>query len=354
MNSFISFFKKSPALIGTLVVVLGLELFLGFAPFMDYLDPTGVYYTTLKRNIAESKNDYDIIMLGDSRSLSIYGKQGTPTDPSFFNFSLPAAGTRYLTHFMDKYLVNNKTPQIVVFALDPEQFKASQLLAFHMDPTIWQIFKHRLLNLFSVWENWTQYEGKERYFIFKESLPNAIPTYRHREGLEKMLTGMKAKDLLNGDFPYYKSNKRLEALTYETQGQVNLGTYLEIPPGITQEMIQKTIDASIHHLESTAVSLESLDHFLEYAKTKGFRVVLLEIPHAEGMATTRFYTEVRNGFRERARTQDHVELLEFPQHSYTLDHYAEGIHFNGLGEKRANQEFDTYIWPKLREMAKLP
>ncbi len=350
MNSFISFFKNTPGFTLSLILILGIEGFVGLFPKMDYIDPTGVFYTTLKRKIAETPHHFDFIMLGDSRSLSIKGKHSIEGSPSFYNFSLPAAGTRYLVYFMDKYLEKNRTPKAVLFAIDPEQFKPSQTKAFHIDPKIWQIFKHRLLNLFSLAENMRQYEGREAYFIFKESFSILIPTVRHREGLSKMLTGMKLEDIRTGNFPYYRSNLRLEALTQETQGQVNLGTYLEIPPGITEDMIRENVRRSADSLNKQEPDLQTLDHFIDYARSKGFPIVLLEIPHAEGYATTKFYNLVREGYRKRAQEYEHVHFFEFPSHSYPLNHYAEGIHFNEKGEERVNREFDEYIWKEVLKL----
>jgi hypothetical protein len=350
MNSFTLFFKKSQGFLGALLVIIALEIFIGSAPFMKYLDPTGVFYTTLKRGIAESENNFDYIMLGDSRSLSIKGKPGDDSNPSFYNFSLPAAGTRYLIYFVEKYLDNNKPPEAIIFAIDPEQFKPSQSKAFHVDPKIWMIFKHRLLNLFSLTENLKQYEGKEAYFILKESVPILIPSVRHREGLEKLITSMKPKDLQQGDFPNYKSNKRLESLTATTYGQVNLGTYLEIPPGITLDMIQQSVENSINNLDHENIDLSSLDELIAFAQEKGIGIYLLEVPHATGMAETKFYLKIRSEFRLRAEKYDHVHIFSFPDNSYPIDHYAEGIHFNEKGEKRVNKEFDTFVWPRILEL----
>jgi hypothetical protein len=350
MNSFTLFFKKSQGFFGALLLVLLIEVFIGFAPFMKYLDPTGVYYTTLKREIAESEQNYDYIMLGDSRSLSIKGKPGDDSNPSFYNFSLPAAGTRYLIHFVEKYLQNNNPPKGIIFAIDPEQFKPSQSKAFHVDPKIWMIFKHRLLNLFSLTENLKQYEGKEAYFILKESVPILIPSVSHREGLEKLLTSMKIKDFQEGNFPYYKSNKRLESLTASTYGQVNLGTYLEIPPGITLDMIQQSVDNSINNLDHDNVDLSTLDDMINFAEERGIDIYLLEVPHASGMAETKFYKKIRREFQLRAETYDHVHVLKFPDLSYPIDHFAEGIHFNEKGEKRVNKEFDSFIWNRILDL----
>ncbi|WCL50873.1 DUF1574 family protein [Leptospira sp. GIMC2001] len=351
MNSFISFFKESKGFLWALVIVLCFELFLGLYPKTDYIDPTGVFYTTLKKEIAETKNDFDYIMLGDSRSLSIRGKKPEGNSPSFYNFSLPAAGTRYLKYFVAKYLEHNARPKAIIFALDPEQFRpAQQTSGFNVDTKIWALFKHRLLNLFSISENLQQYEGKEAYFIFKEALPNIVPSVRHRDGLDKTFTGMKGREVLEGDFPYYKSNTKLAELTNETYGQVNLGTYLEIPPGITLDMIQETVDSSVKILNQESADLQTLDEFLDYCENLNIPVILLEVPHAEGFTSTRLYKEVRLGFLERADKRKNVHWVPFPDANYPLDHFAEGIHFNEKGEVRVNRDFDNHIWPKILQL----
>ncbi len=362
MNLFISYFKKSPAFFLAIAIVLIIEIGLYLTPKSDYIDPTGVFYTTLKRKVAETENNFDYIMLGDSRSLSILGKKSDLeknskngiannkninhlSSPSFYNFSLPAAGTRYLKHFIDKYLIKNKKPNAIIYALDIEQFRPGQSQAFNVDPTIWSIFKHRLLNLFSLTENLSQYQGKEKYFILKESLPYSIPTVRHREGLDKLLTGMRIKDIKQGDLPYLRSNQRLEKLTEETNGQVNLGTYLDIPPGITTQMIQEIINGSIQAQKDEIPNMATLVDFIQYTNQLEIPIVILEVPHAEGLPESNFYNRVRKELIQIANNNRNTTYLSFPSKSYSLDYFAEGIHFNAKGEERVNREFNDSIWP---------
>jgi hypothetical protein len=364
MNLFISYFKKSPAFSIAIFLVIVIEIFLLSTPKLDYLDPTGVFYTTLKRKVAESENNFDYIMLGDSRSLSILGKKSNPaqnttidfqnnlniidlSQPSFYNFSLPAAGTRYLKYFVDKYLTSNQKPKVIIYALDIEQFRPGQSQAFNVDPTIWSIFKHRLLNLFSLTENLSQYQGKEKYFILKESLPYTIQSVRHREGLDKLLTGMRIKDIKQGDLPYLRSNQRLEKLTDETNGQVNLGTYLEIPPGITNDMIQEIINGSIQAQKDEIPNMITLLDFIHYTNQLQIPLVILEVPHAEGLPESNFYKRVRKEFIQISKNNLNVIYLSFPSKSYSLDYFAEGIHFNAKGEERVNREFNDSIWSQI-------
>lgn len=370
MNLFISYFKKAPAFSIALTIFLLLEAIMHFAPIMNYLDPTGIYYTTLKKQVAETENNFDYIMLGDSRSLSIKGRrinsvdenssnmiktkkddQTNVLDYSLYNFSLPAAGTRYLEHFIDKYLSHNKAPRAIIYALDIEQFRPGQAAAFNVDPKIWGIFKHRLLNLFSFTENISQYEGKEQYFILKEALPYTLPSVRHREGLDKLLTGMRPKDFQTGNLPYLRSNQRLEALTQETLGQVNLGTYLEIPPGITLEMIQELVQGSIDAQEKENPNMENLISFLEYTSKKKIPVVILEVPHASGLPESTFYKKVREEYKKISNQYKNVYFQEFPSSSYPIDYFAEGIHFNGKGETRVNDEFERFVWPMITKIS---
>ncbi|NCN08399.1 MAG: DUF1574 domain-containing protein [Leptospira sp.] len=361
MNLFISYFKKSPAFFISVAIIVLLEGIMYFAPILEYMDPTGVYYTSLKRDIAESENNFDYIMLGDSRSLSIKGRKSNLNSQenansiaqdqySLYNFSLPAAGTRYIQHFIDKYLAHNKKPRGIIYALDIEQFRPGQSAAFNVDPKIWSIFKHRLLNLFTFTENVSQYKGKEQYFILKEALPYTIPSVRHREGLDKLITGMRPKDIQNGDLPYLRSNQRLEKLTKETYGQVNLGTYLEIPSGITLDMIQEIVDGSIEAQNSETPNMENLVSFLEYASQKKIPVIILEVPHADGLPQSAFYTKVRLEYKKIAEQYSNVYFQAFPSNSYSLDYFAEGIHFNGKGEIRVNEEFEKFIWPNISKV----
>ena len=146
-------------------------------------------------------------MYGDSRSLSILGKKKIrQEDYSMYNFSLPAAGSRYFKYYLKKYLKNHPKPKAVIWAADPEQFQASKSFSFNADKALWAQYKHRLLNLFSVSENFDQYEGKELFFIMKESVPNLILSIKHREGIEKAVSGIKLHQLKNFKFPNVEIN----------------------------------------------------------------------------------------------------------------------------------------------------
>jgi DNA-binding XRE family transcriptional regulator len=120
-----------------------------------------------------------------------------------------------------------------------------------------------------------------------------------------------------------RSNQRLEALTQETLGQVNLGTYLEIPPGITLEMIQELVQGSIDAQEKENPNMENLISFLEYTSKKKIPVVILEVPHASGLPESTFYKKVREEYKKISTFNQLIELEHGKIGSETRNVYEE-------------------------------
>jgi len=285
--------KKSPFANAAIIAAgffIVLEIITRFIP-LEYAAGAGIFLTNQRRQLAEASGpEYDYIILGDSRSLSLKGHFPSAAEPySIYNFSMPAMGTRYFTFLLRKYLKNrSKKPSAIIFAGDPGLFKNPWAVPLH-DPQmiysdtlhdslatylwnrfyrriqiflsggirsqenkslitgemLWDSFSHRYLHLFSLGELSEQYTGAERIFILREAVPLLYNTYKYRESIVQYTFGL-TKDTFvehplppechtcggllkaecHPDIPRIEDARRIERQLQETNGQINLSDRL--------------------------------------------------------------------------------------------------------------------------------
>jgi hypothetical protein len=335
MHSYTSYFKSISGFFITLVILVLLEISLRFIPNLYFLEGTGSFFVYLKREVLETKNDFDIIVLGDSRSLSLMGLKKENGHPySMYNFSLPAAGPFYFQYFLEKYLKNNSKPKLVVFAGDPANFNSSKFKKFNEDPKLWASYKHRLLNLFTYSETFQQYEGKELFFISKEYFASSFYIIRFREVLAGLVNS-KLNSLLKFDFAIYQRNKIVADLINQNNGMINLGDFFIAPPGLSEKEKQNQLDNNKHE----NINLEPFDSIVEVCNRENLKLVILNIPKIEGLHETKFMKLAKKEFQTRAEKNPNVHYLEFPEMDYPVDFFGEAIHYSSKGEKKLNSDF---------------
>jgi hypothetical protein len=351
MNLFILYFKKAPAFFITLLCISFIELSLYFISDLHYIDGGGAFLTTYKKLYAEDPSkQYDILMYGDSRSLAIKGfEQKDKFSLSMYNFSLPAAGARYFKFYLKKYLENHKEkPSLVIWAADPEQFALTKNTAFDTDPSLWNLYKHRLLNLFSITESWEQYKGKELFFIMKESLPNVLLSVKYRQGFESLFAGLKIRDITSFEVPNKKRNIMIKTIVDNNSGGINLGDYFFG----NEELAKEELGKNIQKLSHENYYLDPLKDFLEYCKEKNIQVVVLNIPRAEGLNDTLYFQSVVRAIRLEVEKYPKTAYIEFPIMDYPNTLFAESIHFTTEGGIKLNKEFIESVYPKFIELIK--
>ncbi|HNJ04786.1 MAG TPA: DUF1574 domain-containing protein, partial [Leptospiraceae bacterium] len=105
MSSILRF--KYPALLGAVAVIAILEIAARIIP-LEYTSGAGIFLTEKRRALIEASSpEYDYIILGDSRSLSLNGHPRTDKEPyTVYNLSIPAMGPRYFQYYLEKYLHN--------------------------------------------------------------------------------------------------------------------------------------------------------------------------------------------------------------------------------------------------------
>ena len=327
-----------------LLLFAGFETTLYLVPDLYYIDGRGAFLTSYKRAVVEDpQRTYDYLVFGDSRSMSINGKKD-----EMYNFSLPAAGPRYFSFFLKKYLkYHDKKPRVVVWAADGFQFAGRKNVMYHDNPEVWKQFRHRLLNLFSISENWEQYEGEELAFIMKESLPTLLLSVKHREGFERIITGTKLSDLRDMELGNVRENKKLAQHLEELNGQVNVGNYFDVPDFVALDLSKKSLKQQIDQRNIKEYTMEPVLDFLEAAEKNGIKVVILEIPLMTGLSATGYNQAISRKLAEIAGRYEGAKYMRFPVMDYSPEYFAEGIHYNRKGEIRMNGEFDRYVWPEI-------
>ncbi len=346
MHLFISYFKKSPAFFLAILLVLIFEASLHFIPNLYYYDGTGSFFVYFKRDLIEnSKENYDILLLGDSRSLSLMGVKGDETHPSLYNLSLPAAGPWYYKYLLKKYLKYHKKPKLVVFSADPSVLKYEKTGKFNLNPEIWNEYKHRLLNLFSYSETLEQYEGRELFFISKEYLAISLYSVRYRQIFESLI-GARLNTLLSGETAMYSRNKSIASLVEKSNGQINLGDFFFAPEGTSEAETKKFIE----FFKQGEINPEPLEQFIEFCKEENIYIVELNLPKVTGINSTPFHRKGKEIMVEMSKKYENVTYMEFETMDYPVSYFGESVHYSTSGEKVLNKEFLEKIYPKLVEV----
>jgi hypothetical protein len=352
MASFISFFKKSPAFSFAFLFIILLEIILRFIPNLEYLETGGSFFTYHKRNISEDNNiNYDILIYGDSRSLSLNGFANNKKDLSVYNFSLPAAGPRYVEFFLKKYITHHeKKPKAVVWAIDMEQLQVSKNQTFDTNKEIWQTYKHRLLNLFSYWESIEQYSGMEFVFITKEYIPNLFYTFKFRIGIRELLNGLKPETFTKLETFHTKQNKDIVKLTSINHGQINLGDFFLADEN---QRIQG-FKGSFKSLEKDNIefTFEPLNRFIKLAHSNQIPVIILVLPKAEKLYSTKTLSKIHFNLKYEFLEKKNVLYMEYAELNYPVELFGEGIHFTTEGAEKLNSEYEKNLLPKMIDFAK--
>ena len=345
MNSFISYSKKVPAFTITALLIVMIEVGLYFIPNLHYLEGGGSFFTYYKKQIAEDKKQsFDILLLGDSRSLSIHGVKENEGEFSMYNFSLPAAGPRYFKFFLKKYLENHANPKLVIWAADPEQFNQSKAKTFDTDKNLWNQYKHRLLNLFTFPESFEQYKGGELLFIAKEYLPLMMYSFKYRQGFGDLLNGLKMETFTSRETYHTRQNRMIETITSSHNGQINLGDYFIADENEVAKSYVKYIE-SLNKVKK--YDLDPLADFLNFCKEKQIKVLVLNIPRVEGLNQTQYFQSVTPAIKDKTALFPNAKYLEYPEMHYPLSAFSESIHYNSTGEKRLNSDFKQFIYPEI-------
>lgn len=405
----------------TVAIFLVLEIVVRLLP-LEYGMGAGVFLTNHRRDLVDGMNpgdepgavrDFDYIIFGESRSLSLTGQAATPEKPySVYNLSLPAMGSRYYAKYLRKYLAGHaKPPAAVIFAGDPGVFQnawgrplhdQALLYADGADESLaqyfakrttrrvsalldtsqkgaliaapgagWENYSHRFLHLFSPAELIEYYTGAERLFLLREALPLQYYTYRFRESIRHnikyLIQGRESIELpeecrrcemldqpqCRPDLSKMQDNRLIAAKLKRTQGGINLGDRLTPVQRLQFGMVrEQLIRATAENFEQAVPDLKPLVDLLTVAREHGVRVVLAPTPSVDAYRDTAYYRLFRVALAElREQFSDVLISIEFPKPFIAGDRFVDQIHYDCPTAKSVSADFHRYVMPRVIDFA---
>jgi len=410
--SFISRFKY-PALTCAILIVALLEILARVLP-IEYTSGAGIFITERRRAMVEASSpEFDYIILGDSRSLSLDGHRPDEKEPfSVYNLSIPAMGPRYFRYYLEKYLENRKKkPAAVIFAGDPGLFQKSWNTPSH-DPKmlyadtsndslshylanrftrrlnyffagrypmqkdefgtmVWEAFSHRYLHTFGPVDMMHQYNGAERIFMLRESIPNLLYLYRFRDGIKQYTVDIRANSfrthpipeacegcaqvaqpMCHPDYSRAEDNRLLEEHLAQHMGGINLADRLAPKDRATYYAIREAeIKKQVYAFGSMEPDLAPVEALIRVATDRGIPIVFSDVPTVEAYRSVRYYKLYFEQLNELLKKYPLAKLIRFPEPYYPIKLFVEQVHYECEGAQRLNREFYQNVMPEIMKFA---
>ncbi len=404
---------KYPAFAGAVVVILLLEVAARLLP-LEYTSGAGIFLTEKRRALVEASSpEFDYIILGDSRSLSLNGHAEKEQEPyTVYNLSVPAMGPRYFPFYLKKYLAHRtKKPAAVIFAGDPGLFQkawhtpnhdSKMLYAESTDEAlpkylwsrfykrigylragkypdqkdqfgamVWEMFSHRYLHLFGPGDMIEQYTGAERIFMLRESIPNAFHLYRFRDGISKYTFELRANSFREHELPAFcnscgalirqechpdysriEDNRKLEAVIDRNYGGINLGDRLD--PGQRfgyYQVRDKETQHQVDFFQHEEPEMGPVEDLIRAATEQGIRIVFSDVPAIEPMRNVRYHRVYFERLEEILKKYPLAKIVRFPDPYYPVNLFIEQVHYECEGAERLNKEFYGKVMPEIVKFA---
>lgn len=406
--SFTSLFKR-PALLISVGVFLAIELFARIAP-VELRTQTAVYLTIHRRQLLDaSEPEFDYLILGESKSLSIRGKAPSAAEPwSVYNLSMPAMGSRYFAFLVEKYLhQRQKKPAAIIFAGDPGVFQDSWNAPLH-DPqqlysdgrqdslarylwlrvvrrvprgfaapaksgapqeALWDSYSHRYLHLFSPGELAAQFHGAERIFALREALPMQYHTFRYREAIRNLISdplpsaaaplpeycadcSQNLRAECRARLPSYQDNMRLAEQLDRDSGAINLGDRIDPVKMLQYNLIRKQLIAETRKMfDAAEPDLEPLRLLLDVAREQGIRVAIASAPTVDQYEDIGYYRKYRLALEKLLQNRPEARQFRFAQPYYQADDFVDQIHYNCAAAQQVNDDFHRNVMPQILRFA---
>lgn len=410
MHTCAAFFRRYPAAwicVGLFTVV---EVVARVAP-VEYGMGAAVFLTQHRRNLVDSSGpDFDYIIFGESRSLSLLGHAPTGAENwSVYNLSLPAMGSRYYSYYLDKYLANRfNKPSALIFAGDMAVFQEGWNLPLH-DPAriytdsredtlvqyltnrivrrpgqglsppasavnapqeaIWETYSHRYLFLFSPAELMRQFHGAERLFVLREAAPLQYYTFRYRDALRYFLSnpfparpaplpaecrqcGNSYAPMCRPDLTQFQDNVALAEGLDARYGQINLGDRLSLEQVMSYSVLrERLVKDTQDFFNRIQPDLRPLVALLETAKRSGVPVILAPTPTVAEYRDTRFYAEIESQLTDILARYPEAHRVDFAEPYLPAERFVDQIHYDCIGAEQVNADFYRTVMPRVLNIA---
>lgn len=402
---YISRFKK--LLIWFVGIIFCIEIFVRIFPIYRFEKIEKFLLISVKEQIESGNNDYDIIILGDSRSMSL----NPGNFKNVYNFSLPAMGTRYYKYFLKKYLKYNKKPKAVLFSgspviifsgrgsplvdnkligyvkpdmslfeylykrsierlffsNEPLFFRSQSIISTNDQQMRWDFFGQRLLFSFNTLEISEMYIGPEWFFVTSQSLLLNYYTYRYRDAIKNLFDvenykkeqNFYGEDYCTCDKLFLKecqppSSRVQDNEIVEEFRKKNNGFY-NISDRITREQqrywdLRKESDIKIQI--SIANSVPNFDfsttkEFIEYLKNNNILYLYMNIPFPDYYRDSVYIKNFYKEFKKFLLQYPNSKVFHLPNEFLDRNLFSDQIHLNCEGAKLLNFEFQTITLPQI-------
>ncbi len=405
-----AFVRRYPAAWICVGIFAAVELFARIAP-VEYGMGAAVFLTKHRRDLVDASGpDFDYIIFGESRSLSLLGHAPTgPENWSVYNLSLPAMGSRYYSYYLEKYLANRyNKPSALIFAGDMAVFQEGWNLPLH-DPAriytdsredtllqylshrivrrpaqglspppaaanapqeaIWETYSHRYLFLFSPAELMHQFHGAERLFVLREAAPLQYYTFRYRDALryflsnpfpqaaeplpaECRLCANSYAPMCRPDLTQFQDNAALAAGLDARYGQINLGDRLTLEQVMSYSVIRdRLVKDTQDFFNRIRPDLRPLIALLETARRAGVPVVLAPTPTVREYRDTRFYKEIEAQLPGILARYPEAHRIDFAEPHLPAERFVDQIHYDCAGAEQVNADFYRTVMPQVLRVA---
>lgn len=377
---------------------------------MEYGEGAGVFLTVHREKLLESSEpEFDYIVFGESKSMSLAGRP--EGDWTLYNMSLPAMGSRYYTHYFEKYMRGReKKPAAVIFAGDPGVFQEHWSAPLH-DPgrvytdsteeslggylwnrivrrpgmglaaarggggappeAVWAVFSHRFLNLFDFFELARQYTGPERVFILREALPLQYYTFRYRDAIRFTLSNPTPSAYDAPELPElckrcdaiylpecrpnlntWQRNILIERRLDERGGQINLGDLLAPQEVLAYRMIrEKAMQDQRANFDAARPDLRPLEELAKVTQEAGVKLIMAAAPTAEAYRGARFYELYDRELERLLKRYPHMTRIDFPTQHLPTEAFVDQVHYSCETARDVNAEWREVVLEQARAFA---
>lgn len=402
---FTSHFKKLFFIF--LFIIIFIEILVIIFPIYYFEKPEKFLITYIRKKIEKGNNSYEIIILGDSRSMSL-----KPNDHKIYNFSLPAMGTRYYKYFIKKYIKYNKKPKAIIFSGSPalvHSGKGTPLVEHKLIPftypdmslkeylykrsierilnikkilfqeqskdqnlnneLLWDFFSHRFLFLFSTAEISEIYKGPEWFFIISQSIPLNYHTYKYRDGILNLfkIETYRFEDNFYGT-PFCTCDKILEKKCQPSnsnlQDNLIIKNFIENNNGFYNIsdrnppekffLWQSKKSEIIIQQKGIAHSIPNFDfsytkEFIEFLNKNQILYIYITVPFPEYFKEGKYLSTFYQEFEKFISQFPNAKIFYFPTPFFDPDLYSDQVHLTCEGANKLNYEFQNIVLPKIKE-----
>jgi len=404
--SYTSHFKK--LLILFISIILFVEILIRFFPIYYFSEPEKFLIYHTRKKIEEGKNNYDILIFGDSISMSL--------DPgkykNVYNYSFPGMNVRYYPYLLEKYLkANNKKPKAILFAgsfvlvssgkqpplvsrelidyvypdislkdylynrsiirlksiLKGEIHKPKEIP--NIDRLLEALGMQRFLTLFSAWELHKEFVGPEWFYVMSQSIPLLYRTYMFRDAIQNLL------NIKNYQFEenyygtsYCSCDKLLEKVCLPPSSQLqdnmiikkfleNNNGFYNISDRLTPKLLQKyelekenTIKRLKEHAEiHPNFDFSYTEEFIKNLNKQKILYIYLPMPYPDIYNNGKLIPTFQREFEKFLSQFPNAKMFYFPTMYYDAKYYSDMVHLNCEGAQILNNEFQNIVLPKIVE-----